>query len=97
MTTMTIDQFRATGVDCDDLGPATGDESVAGSPGRTYLGTLHIERWDDDRHGIAPPNGPTWLLILGSVQRNGALADLEADLYEWARDEGHLEDGPAAS
>lgn len=88
MAIMTLEQFAATGRDVDDLGIAVGDAGLEGLKGRCYTHHhLWIERWDDDRFGIAPPNGPTWLLTLGRDQYDGDLATLEPLLYQWAIDE----------
>lgn len=81
---MTLDQFRATGTDCADLGETLGDECLAWSPGRIYDSGLYIEHWTDGRSGIAPPHGPTWLLTLFNEQWCGDLADMEQRLYQWA-------------
>lgn len=86
-----LDQFRATGIDCADLGEALRDDSLSGTSGRLYLGVLYISRWEDGRHGTAPTNGPTWLLLLGNAEIEGTLLDLEARLYEWASAAGYFE------
>lgn len=97
MAIITIDEFRASGVDCDDIGSKISGQDLEACTGRVYLDTLCIERWGDDRHGNAPPNGATWLLTLGNMQHAGALADLELELYRWALDDTHLvtDDQPA--
>lgn len=74
----TLDQFRATGRDCDDLG-AAGIDDMEGRPGRLYGDEdsgLHIER-----------DGGEWLLTIANCSWSGALADMEAELYAWALSE----------
>jgi hypothetical protein len=88
---MDLAAFRATGVDCADLGEALRDDCLAGSTGRLYLDSLYIERWEDGRNGIAPPNGPTWLLSLYGDQWDGDLLALEVILHAWAMNEGYGE------
>jgi hypothetical protein len=78
---MTLDQFRATGRDCDDLGEALGDsrwdDGVGPACGRLYLEALYIER--------AMHSNGEWYLDLG---QDGLITNdlprLEARLYEWA-------------
>ena len=90
-TAMTFEEFRGSGADCSDIGAAISDEIVMGSAGRLYGGTLYIERWTDDRHGVAPPGGPTWLLTLYGDQWNSHdLEALEQRLYDWGIAEGAL-------
>ena len=88
---MTFEQFQAAGKDCTNIGEAIGDECLDGAAGRLYCDTLYIERWSDDRAGIAPPNGPTWLLTLFNEQWDGELIELERKLYEFALSEGYCE------
>jgi hypothetical protein len=89
---MTLEEFRATGRDVANLDDAPHHLAVEG-PGRVYVydGGPFIERWKDDRHGIAPPNGPTWLLTIGRDSWDGELPKLEAILFDWAKDEGFFE------
>lgn len=86
---MTLEEFRATGRDVADLGSEIEGMDLEGVSGRVYNGPggLFIERWEDDRFGIAPPNGPTWLLTLYNEQFDGDLADLEEKLFEFAKEE----------
>ncbi len=77
---MTLEQFRTTGRDCPDLGIPTSDDSLTGVRGRTYVDALHIQR-----------DGDGWLLHIENVEEKGDLADLEAKLYGWAKDEGWCE------
>lgn len=90
MATLTIDRFRASGVDCEDIGMLIPGQDLEGCTGRIYLDTLYIEHWKDGRHGNAPPAGPTWLLTLGNMQHDGALADMELELYRYALADMHL-------
>lgn len=88
---MTLEQFRATGRNVEDLGPECPGLDLEGEPGRVYANGLWIQRWDDDRHGVAPPDGkPTWLLTLYNEQFHGDLSELEERLYEWGVDEAGL-------
>jgi hypothetical protein len=86
---MDLAAFRATGRDVADLGAMFDGMDLDGTPGRVYLydGGAYIERWEDGRHGVAPPDGPTWLLTIGRDQYNGGLAKLESLLFDWCRDE----------
>jgi hypothetical protein len=83
---MTLEQFAATG---RDMKNAAGEVTA-----RTYVEVLFIERWEDGRHGIAPPDGiPTWLLTTdGPEQEHGELSTLEPKLYAWACREGYCEE-----
>lgn len=89
---MTLEEFRATGRDAANLDDEPHNLGTD-LPGRVYVydGGPFIERWEDDRHGIAPPNGPTWLLTIGNEQWHGELSGLEAELYSWACAEGIIE------
>jgi hypothetical protein len=90
---MDLQQFRATGRDVANLDTELPDMGLENTPGRIYLheGGAYIERWEDDRHGVAPPNGPTWLLTLGRDQYDGDLPKLEELLWQWCKDEGFFE------
>jgi len=90
MGIITIDQFRSSGIDCEDIGSKIPGQGLEGRIGRVYLDELHIEHWRDGRDGKAPPAGPTWLLTLGNMQYDGALADMELELYRWALSDNHL-------
>lgn len=87
---MTLDEFRATARKVDDLGEALGDDGLTNTPGHVYLDALYIAEWADDRHGIAPPNGPTHLLTLGNQGWDGPLDELEPRLFNWAKSEGYF-------
>lgn len=93
MGIITIDQFRASGVDCEDISTRIPGQDLEGCTGRVYLEGLYIEHWQDGRHGKAPPAGPTWLLTLGNMQHDGNLADMELELYRYALAEGHVVTG----
>lgn len=96
--TLTISQFRATGRDVADLGTVISDLQLDGEAGRVYLECLYIKRWEDGRHGIAPANGPTWLVATdGPDETAGELSDLEARLYLWAMANGYGDYTPPAS
>lgn len=87
--TMSLEQFRDSGTDEASIGDIVLDEALIGCEGRVYEGLLYIERWTDDRAGVAPPSGPTWLLTLGNEQVSGDLPELESRLYDWACREGY--------
>lgn len=77
---MTLEQFRATGRDVANL--ADEDLCVEG-PGRVYLyeSGPFIERINDG-----------WMLtIFNDTKLSDDIAPLEADLYEFARDEGFFQ------
>lgn len=84
---MTFAEFQATGFDCPDIGEKLKDESLQGSSGRIYCGSLYIEKWND-------PRGP-WLTMIGREQPCGELVDVEWELYSWARSEGYCAMTPA--
>jgi hypothetical protein len=85
--TITLDQFRASGRDCDDLGAALDDArwdlpDGGKARGRLYLDVLYIER-------IMHSEGE-WSLLLGNDERiSNDLPSLEARLYHWALSEGY--------
>jgi len=88
---MTLDEFRATGRDCDDLGEALQDALWENEPaparGRLYLDVLYIER----KPVRGWPNGrpEEWSLLIGRDDwLSDDLTELEAKLYEFAVDEG---------
>jgi hypothetical protein len=84
---ITLDQFRASGRDCDDLGAALDDcrwDLLDGGKarGRLYLDVLYIER-------IMHSEGE-WSLLLGNCESiSNDLPSLEAQLYAWALSEGY--------
>ncbi|MFZ3482200.1 hypothetical protein [Sphingomonas sp. 3-13AW] len=90
MATLSITEFRETGIYSEDLGLNIPGQDLEGCAGRVYLNALHIEHWKDARHGNAPTDGPTWLLNLGNAQHQGDLAELELELYRWAMTDGSL-------
>ena len=84
---MTLDEFRATGRDCDDLGAALSDgyweEYSKPARGRLYLGHLWIER----KPAAGWPNGrpESWFLLLRREHwLSNDLPRLEALPYEFA-------------
>lgn len=89
---MLLADFRASGRDVANLDDAP-HHLGCDDAGRVYLydGGPFIQRWEDARHGIAPPNGPTWLLIIGNEQHEGDLAKLEEILFDWCEGEGFFE------
>jgi hypothetical protein len=88
---MTFDEFRATGVDCDDLGAALNDgmwDGIEPGRGRLYLGQLYIER----KPVAGWPNmvGQEWMLVLGRDDwLSDDLVELEQLLYQFAIEEGY--------
>ena len=79
MTTMTFEEFCATGHDVEDVSGVAGDEDVR--PGRVYDGDVFIESSGGHADG-------RWMLTLES---EGWISDdlrtLERRLYEYAREE----------
>lgn len=77
---LTLEQFRATGVDVADITDYNGanNDPGLGWPGRVYMdGTLNIERVGDG-----------WVLTIGNEQYDyDAVEPLEKILYDWAKDE----------
>lgn len=77
---MTLHEFRATGRDVADLQTALPTNEFYDSgkprPGRVYLDNCYIEKSDK-------PEKPYYLMI-DHDEYEGALADLEVALYEWA-------------
>lgn len=91
---MTLDQFRATGRDCDDLGKALSDTSMGetGEPirGRLYAGSLYIIRRPES--GWIDGDQREWDLVIANQEWiSDDLPDLEARLYEFALSEGYCE------
>jgi len=88
---MTLEQFRATGHDCDDLGEALNDalwDGIEPGRGRLYVDVLYIER----KPASGWPNGrpEEWSLMLDRDDwLSDDLAELEAKLYEFAVAEGY--------
>lgn len=84
---ITIDQFRATRRESADLGsePDIQDESLQSVAGWVYLDCLFIERM---------ANGNVCLRIGNweEIAPESGLAFVEANLYEWACDEGYCDD-----
>lgn len=78
---MSLEQFRATRLECANLSDHIGDESLEDEAGFLYVDALYIRKNDD---------GSLWLL-LGRDETTGTLAELEATLYEWALCEGYAE------
>lgn len=95
---MTLEQFRATAVDCNDIDAAIADarwdEEEAPARGKIYLGCLYIER--RPVAGWANAATEEWHLILGNCEwLSDDLAELEAKLYEFACDEGYCDEEAA--
>jgi hypothetical protein len=78
---MLFKEFQATGEDCADIGTAIGEEMLIGATGRVYMGKLYIEKY-----------ATQWHLCIANCDAVGELADLEAQLYDWALSEGYLDD-----
>jgi hypothetical protein len=78
---MTLEQFRATGRDVEDLRAVLelAEQFDGPSPGRVYAGGGYIERF-----------GAAWCCTIANDSRSGGLANMEAFLYEWAVDECDL-------
>ena len=99
MAVLTFAQFRATRVECDDLGIALGDATLAeqGAAGFLYLskppneqgytGGLYIEN-----AGIDDAGPDIYRLVLGDDEEETTdLAGLERRLYQFAIADGHIE------
>lgn len=95
---MTIEEFRATGRDTEDLGVTIQDEMMDGRRGRVYCGAVYVELpgrdWPADALQECRAKGG-WYLMIGNQEWMGNLADLEQHLYEFACGEG-LCDGERA-
>jgi hypothetical protein len=85
---VTLEQFRASGFDCDDIGAELDDVSLMGVPGRIYLGVLYIEKWQG---GSAP-----WFTTIENTQPAGTLEQVETVLYDWATRAGYCGDDDAS-
>lgn len=94
--TMSIEQFRASGVDTQPL-PADymehDEDSAMATGGRVYCGCLVIEdtrTWSQQAQDYTrghPPTGRWYLLINRSEYMDDDLATLEALLYDYALSE----------
>ena len=84
-----LNEFRATGRDCADL-EAAGCETGApeGEPPRA--GRIYGPE-DSGLHIDGEPGA--YCLTIENDSHMGALADLEAELFQWALDSGHFEGG----
>ena len=81
---LSLEQFRESGRDVASIADYTQDADLVDVPGRIYQDSFYIQRWVDDRFGIAPPDGPTWLLTLENEQfEDKDLSALESRLYDW--------------
>lgn len=84
-----IEKFRSTGKDVEDIGKAINDESWLESPGRVYIDNLFL-------HGpFRFQGGPEqWGCLIGSLEFEGTLADMEKELFAFAVSEGYVEADP---
>lgn len=75
---MTLEQFRATGLDVPEISRYDDTDYDRAASGRVYMdGTLSIERVGDG-----------WVLTIGNEQYDyDTIGPLEKILYEWAKDE----------
>lgn len=74
--TLSLNDFRATGYDVDDLRTAPLDASWdAPTPGRVYLDNFYIER---------RANGGWFVPLVDDGHESDDLAELEVMLYEFA-------------
>lgn len=98
VSNMTVTEFRATGSDFPDIsvivpdhGPSIGPRRVHLSPriepGRVYLNCLVLMR-APMRGGPREPQEARWFCVIGDVEFDGPLADMEIKLYEYAVTEG---------
>ena len=101
MAVLTFAQFRATRVECDDLGIALGDATLASTHAtgflylsrppneQGYTGGLYIERSPvgPDRYGA-----DAWRLVIADDEEDTTdLEGLERRLYQFAIAEGYIE------
>lgn len=89
---MTLEEFRATGRDCEDLAllvEGAADWGCAGRPGRVYEGGYWIEKvsdhWPEQTREAALAEGG-WYLMLGNQEMIGSLEKLEVELHRFAVD-----------
>ncbi len=89
---MTFDQFRASGVDCDDLGAALND-AMWDKPakGRIYHDSYWIERRPET--GWVNQSPEEWYLLLErSDFLSDNLSELECRLYLYVIESGGFDD-----
>lgn len=75
---MTLDEFRATGRDVQDVTKVHGWESFDAAAGRVYHGDLVIEGTEAEG----------WCLTVGGDTKTGKLPALESELYDYGVLEG---------
>lgn len=85
----TLDQFRATGRDCADLGDALKMDMGVEHPvaGRLYADSFYIEDCRSWEHDPATPQGRWCLTLERNPWMSDDLAALERRLYLWVLDE----------
>lgn len=95
MTINDLEQFRASRIDCDDIGEALHDSCLERISGIIYFNSLYIEdtrSWPTDSlRAPAAPGIGRWYTIIG---RNEYQSDdflvIEAHLCEFAKSEGYF-------
>jgi hypothetical protein len=88
----TLEEFRATGRDCADLGEAVGQPELwegYKARGRLYDAGFWIEHLPDE-WPLKPEVAGQWWVALDNGDYLGELSELEVKLYEWAA--GYLGD-----
>ncbi len=93
---MTFEQFQATKTHCDDIGAAISDARWEHEPvpakGNLYLGELYIEEVLPHFSPEMKHQGKWYLTIHRDEWVSDDLEDLERKLYEFAKDEGFLDE-----
>lgn len=90
---MTVDEFVATRVWCDDLGTKLSDARWEGEPkarGWLYLDALYIEEVQDHWPAEAKAKGKWHLLIGRDEEITNDLPVLEKQLLQFAKSEGYF-------
>ncbi|MGU9981493.1 hypothetical protein ACJ4V0_15770 [Phreatobacter sp. HK31-P] len=78
----TLADFAATGRDEADLGAALQEDTLPGVPGRLYVDVLYLEK-----------TATGWSLLIGrEYEESPDIAALESGLFEFALDEGYVDD-----
>ena len=82
---MTFDEFLASAVRVDDLGPETNDSCVDGVEGVVFHGRLWIEDTTTRHPTDTPPKMCRWFTQIGrDGYTSDNLAEVALPLYRWA-------------
>lgn len=82
---MTLDEFRATRVECPDIGEALNDECMMGESGYLYDGSYYVAKETDPAH----PND--YWMVIGNHWYGGALEEMERQLWVAFYQDSHEE------